>query len=135
MIDINGFNICFKYYLKFDRLYGIKWFMVKLLYVLCCCKKIYLEINFGCICIWICNVWLNFFKRFIIFMWLFVLLLFGLYRIIVRFNFKKMYNNYYIVVRISELMFYLIVKFLEDWVFVLDSIYVMFCLIIYVYFG
>lgn len=67
-------------------------------------------------------------------MWLFVLLLFGLYRIIVRFNFKKMYNNYYIVVRISELLIYL-VKCLEDWVFVLDSIYVMFCLIIYVYFG
>lgn len=47
MIDIKGFNICFKYYLKFDRLYGIKWFMVKLLYVLCCCKEMYLEICFG----------------------------------------------------------------------------------------
>lgn len=110
--------------------------MVKLLYVLCCCMEMDLEICFGCCkCIWICKVWLNFFKRFIIIMWLFVLLLFGLYRIIVRFNFKKLYNNYYIVVRISELMFSWIVEYLEDWVLVLDSIYVMFCLMFYVCFG
>lgn len=46
-----------------------------------------------------------------------------------------MYNNYYIVVRISELMFSWIVEYLEDWVLVLDSIYVMFCLMFYVCFG
>lgn len=133
--DINGSNTRLKHYSKSDRPYGIKRLMVKLLYAPCCCncKKTYSETRLGCRkCTWICKAWSNPFKRLTIIMWLFVLLPFGLYRTIVRFNLKKMYNNYHTVVRTSEPMFSLIA---EDWALALDSIYATLCPMIYVCLG
>lgn len=132
--DIKGSNTRLKHYSKSDRPYGIKRFMVKLLYAPCCCKETYSETCLGQTCTWICKVWSNPFKRLTILMWLFVLLPFGLYRTIVRFSLKKMYNNYHTVVRTSEPLIYL-AKCSEDWALALDSIYATLCPIIYVYLG
>lgn len=134
--DTKGSNTRLKHYSKSDRPYGIKRFMVKLLYAPCCCTETDSETRLGRRkCTWICKVWSNPFKRLTIIMWLFVLLPFGLYRTIVRFNLKKMYNNYHTVVRTSEPMFSWIAEYSEDWALALDSIYATLCPMFYVCLG
>lgn len=138
MTDINGSIPLLKHYSKSDRPYGIKRFMVKLLYAPCCCncKKTYSETRLGRRkCTWICKIWSNPFKRLTIIMWLFVLLPFGLYRTIVRFNLKNMYNNYHTVVRTSEPLLSWIAEYSEDWALALDSIYATLCPMFYVCLG
>lgn len=130
--DIKGTNTRLTHYTKSDRPYGIKRFIVKLLYAPCCCKKTYSKICLGHTFTCPCKEWSNPINRLTFLMWLFVLLPFGLYRTIFRFNLNKMYNNYHSVVRTSEPMFGRIAKCSECWALALDIIYATLFPMIYV---
>lgn len=71
-------------------------------------------------------------------LWVFILLLFGLYRIIGRYCIlKEIYKDYLIVVCFSELFIFLMCKSLckEKFIVVFDVIYVVIFLFFYIFVG
>lgn len=110
-------KLCFK---RDDRLYSMKWFVIKLIYSL-----------------------KYFIIKFFIFMYFFILCFFGVYRIMGREKIlSKLYYNYMIVVWLSELFFFVLCNVIklkdEDvcWYFKnFDIVYVICFLLFYICFG
>lgn len=102
-------------------MYGIKWFVIKLLYDKCCYD------SNKC-----CN---DVIVRLLIFFWMFILLFFGFYRILGwYFLLKEIYVDYVIVVWLSELIVFCIGCGIVC-IVIFDVIYVVVFLLIYIYFG